>query len=291
VSRPDHKGRKRGGFLQLTYGMLQSAPHRAASGNAVKLHLHLLMLSKGNNGFGHSKEDRGRLYLSTREAASAIGVSRNTAAQAFKELIELGFLRMMTKGHFDVKGVATTWRLTSQPYPQGNMSPTNEWLDWQPEKKPQAQKLTTIGSKIGTPARPVPKIGSKTDPIEPDSRKDAGPVIEPYIYLPREGDSPSAVDPVDPAIVPSPEKLRARLKAYLRPPFGKARKGVQGDLAKLAGLTDVEVSSFKYGRIKLPSAKRIALAVALDEAERLGITPNVHAIAEEPRRIAAGGAR
>jgi DNA-binding transcriptional MocR family regulator len=102
------------------------------SGTAVKLLLQLIRMSKGNNGFGDGQRDRGRLFLSVRDAATAIGVCRNTAAKAFGELIDHGFLRVEEKGHFDVKGIATTWRLTFQPYPHRRMGPTNEWRKWTP---------------------------------------------------------------------------------------------------------------------------------------------------------------
>jgi hypothetical protein len=102
------------------------------SGNAVKLLLHLMMLSKGNNGWGHRVEG-GELFLSEREAAKAISVARNTASRAFEELIDRGFLRPVQTGHFHVKiRTATTWRLTFQPYPKNHQGPTNEWRQWRP---------------------------------------------------------------------------------------------------------------------------------------------------------------
>lgn len=119
------------------------------SGNAVKLLLHLVKLSQGNNGWGHGGEG-GELFLAEREAARAIGVSRNTASRAFAELVEHGFLRVVSAGHFQVKVKrATTWRLTFQPYPRRHQGPTNEYRQWQPEQKSRAQNLTGTGAKTG----------------------------------------------------------------------------------------------------------------------------------------------
>jgi hypothetical protein len=127
MGKPNANGRSKGGFVMVLNTMQDSPAWLSLSGTAVKLWLHLAKLSKGNNGFGDDKRDRGRLYLSERQAGKAIGVSKNTAARALQELIDHGFLRLMTKGSYDVKGIATTWRLTHQPYPHTSMAPTNEW--------------------------------------------------------------------------------------------------------------------------------------------------------------------
>jgi hypothetical protein len=170
----------------VMHTMQRSPAWLAASGTAVKLLLHLMMLSKGNNGFGDDKRDRGRLFLSERQAAKLIGVTKNTAARALRELIDLGFLRVMEKGHYDVKGVATTWRLTFQPYPHGSMAPTNEWRRWG-EQNAQAQKLTGIGSETDQPTHSHVIIGSEVDPISPKQANSIGSITAPHIYLPQGG--------------------------------------------------------------------------------------------------------
>lgn len=272
------KGRSSGGFSMVLHAMQDSPAWRTASGNAVKLLLHLMRLSKGNNGFGDGKHDRGRLYLSEREAAAAIGVSRNTAARLFAELIELGFIRMASKGHFDVKGVATRWRLTFQPYPHGHMAPTNEWLDWKPgEQKPQAQKLNDIGSKTEPPEKPRRRTGPKIEPVGADSAKALGPKIEPDIDIPREGDSPGAKPANGTAAIlplrigsppghpdreaPAAADLRPRVIAYLCTRYGSG-----GPLAAAARISKSDLSLFRHGSRDLPDEKRARLAAALDRA-------------------------
>ena len=115
--------RQSGGFVMVLNPMMKSPAWQDLTGNAVKLLLHLMMLSEGNNGWGH-KDQPGELYLSEREGASAIGISRNTASRAFRELVEHGFLRAVRTGHFQVKlRIATVWRLTFQPYPRAHQGP------------------------------------------------------------------------------------------------------------------------------------------------------------------------
>lgn len=130
------RGRRRNGaFVIVDEFLMRSPAWQDLSGNAVKLLMHLMMLSQGNNGWGH-KDQQGQLFLSERDAASAIGVARNTASRAFEELIEHGFLRPVEQGYFQVKiRIATTWRLTFQPYPRSQQGPTNEWRQWQPTKQ------------------------------------------------------------------------------------------------------------------------------------------------------------
>jgi hypothetical protein len=253
-----HKGRSdRGHFVMITFPMKESAAWLALSGNAIKLWIHLVYLSKGANGFGDKKGDE--LFLSARQAAEAVGVTRNTALRCFEELIGHGFLRQMSKGSFDVKGRASTWRLTHQEYPQANLGPTNEWRDWRPTCKKQilqAQKLDNLGSKIGQVRDQSDEIGSKIVPIRPEPAPTIGPKIEPHVYLPWEGGA-----------APSADELRDRLQKLIRSNFGRNLCGIQRQIARRAELSDAEISRFKAGNSKLCDGKRAKIARALDFLE------------------------
>ena len=183
--------RQSGGFVMVMHSMLKSPAWQDLSGNAVKLVLHLAMLSQGNNGWGHTDE-HGELFLSERDAAAAIGVSRNTASRAFAELIEHGFLRAVRAGHFAVKlKIATVWRLTFQPYPRLHQAPTNEWKDWRPEQNSRAQKLNVSGAKIGHRSGEQPITGAKTDPVKLENGRkppsEFGSKIAPHLDIPMGG--------------------------------------------------------------------------------------------------------
>lgn len=185
MGKPNKKGRSDAPFVMIYEFMLLSPAWLDLSGSAVKLLVELIRRSKGNNGFGHSKHDHGRLYLSERAAADSIGVAKNTAAKAFRELIDHGFLRTVFPGNFDVKRKATTWRLTFQPYPHTGLGPTREWRKWTPEEKTQAKKMTKPGAisdrGFDTGAEYEPNLAIAAKNPEPDS--------EPHIYICHGGSS------------------------------------------------------------------------------------------------------
>jgi hypothetical protein len=188
MGKYNRKGRCSAPFVQLFDFITDSAAYLDLSGTAVKLLVELIKRSKGNNGFGHGKHDRGRMFLSERDAAQSIGVAKNTAAKAFSELIEHGFLQVVEKGHFDVKGRATTWRLTFQAYPHREMGPTNEWRHWVARRKEcQAQEVTSVGSIFAPPSSRAPGVEPVPAPISPLSAQSADPNFEPHIYLPQGG--------------------------------------------------------------------------------------------------------
>lgn len=193
MGKDAHRKRRRAGgrFAQVQYAMLDSPAWRDLSGNAVKLLLHLMRLSQGNNGWGH-KDEPGRLYLSERQAAEAIAVSRNTASRAFAELIEHGFLRIVQAGHFDVKiKLATVWRLTFEPYPHAHKGPSNEWLRWHPEQNSRAQNLNGSGSKIDEPLSEDTETGAEIAPEEINNGANPPNLIgsksAPHLDMPRGG--------------------------------------------------------------------------------------------------------
>lgn len=76
-------------------------------------------------------ENNGSISCSVREAAAYLGVHRNTAARALKELQAKGFIVAVVIGRLGVsgEGKATTWRLTEMGTP-ANRTPTKEYLHW-----------------------------------------------------------------------------------------------------------------------------------------------------------------
>ncbi len=278
MGKPNHKGRAKGGFVMVLHSMMESAAWLDLTGVSVKLLLHLIKMSKGNNGFGTDR-DRGRLFLSERDAAAAIGVSRNTIARAFEELKKHGFLRAVTRGNFHVKGMATTWRLTFQPFPHAGLPPTNEWHAWRPsEKKEQAQKPTTVGSKTDMP-------GSNSEPAHEKNGENSlqaiGPTIEPHIQSTMEGAGTGSLQedrgskkssPASLAATPDVDDIRRRLREHKR----SHAVGALGILAAEAAISLSVVSSLLNGG-KVPSALallRIADALAKFEAAEREAAPD-----------------
>lgn len=80
--------------------------------------------------------NNGALFLSVREAAERLAVSKSTAARSFDQLCERGFIRPHVRGAFSRKvRHATQWVLTE--YEHGGQLPTKEFARWQPASEKQ----------------------------------------------------------------------------------------------------------------------------------------------------------
>jgi hypothetical protein len=169
----------------VRHSMMDTPAWIDLTGPAVKLHLHLIRLSLG--------QDNGSMYCSERGAAKAIGVSRNTASRAFVELVEHGFLAEVDKGYFKIKTkTATTWRLTHLPI-AGRSAPTHDYKNWRPEQKSRAQKLTTTGPEFEPVAEKPASTGAKIGPVKTGNggnlRNASGSNIGPHIDIPWDGNA------------------------------------------------------------------------------------------------------
>lgn len=81
----------------------------------------------------HNGSNNGNFFLSVREAAKRLGIAPNTAARAFNELEEKGFIKPKQKGAFAWKvRHATSWILTEFEY-NGQLA-TKDFMRWQPKK-------------------------------------------------------------------------------------------------------------------------------------------------------------
>jgi len=79
--------------------------------------------------FRYDGKNNGDIGLSVREAAQRVHCSKDTASQALKRLIELGFIREGQKGSFDHKARhSTRWILTSEQH-NGDLA-TKEYAKW-----------------------------------------------------------------------------------------------------------------------------------------------------------------
>jgi hypothetical protein len=56
--------------------------------------------------------NNGRLAVSTRDLGERLRVSKDTAGRALKELVTYGFLAIMKQSSFNIKRLATEYRLT-----------------------------------------------------------------------------------------------------------------------------------------------------------------------------------
>ena len=110
-------------FVRLDFGMLNSQAwaHLSPVAKAV-----LIEIGKRHNGINN-----GEISLSTREAAEAVRVSKDTAATALRLLIDLGFLRLMSESSFNGEhSRARVWAITAEK--AFGQRATRDFANWRP---------------------------------------------------------------------------------------------------------------------------------------------------------------
>jgi hypothetical protein len=89
----------------------------------------------------HDGINNGRLGLSIRRASERGNIARGTAARAFAELQERGFIDCMTKGGFNRKAPhASEWRLTWWSCDVTGELPSKKFMSWGREKQNAVSK-------------------------------------------------------------------------------------------------------------------------------------------------------
>jgi len=122
----NRKGRSRNGpsFIQVPHYLLRSAAWLALKPQARAVYIELAARFNGSN--------NGQIALSVRDAAQSCNIAKDTAARAFQELIEKGFIAIVTGGSFGYKlRHATEYRLTDRAY--GDKLATKDFMSWRPE--------------------------------------------------------------------------------------------------------------------------------------------------------------
>jgi DNA-binding transcriptional MocR family regulator len=79
--------------------------------------------------------NNGKIPFSVREAATALGVSKDTANRAMLDLQDRGFVKVAKYSGFNLKGrVSREWLLTEFPDDRSgvHVEPTKEFMRWQP---------------------------------------------------------------------------------------------------------------------------------------------------------------
>ena len=124
---PNKKGRSRnvpGGFVQINRYMLWSPAWHSLKPPARAIYIELAARFNGSN--------NGQIALSVRDAAQRCHIAKDTAGRTLQELIEKGFIAIVTRGNFGYKlRHATEYRLTDYKY--RDESPTKDFMSWRPE--------------------------------------------------------------------------------------------------------------------------------------------------------------
>ena len=127
ISRATQKGRSDVPvrFIRLNHNLLKSDAFCALTPQERAVLIEVMRQHNGSN--------NGCIGLSSRQAAEACNINKDTACRAFKRLAELGFLKQSSEGSFDYKVCHTpTWEVTE--FGVGSRSPTKDYLIWSPGK-------------------------------------------------------------------------------------------------------------------------------------------------------------
>ena len=128
-------------YTKLEHGLLASAAYHALNPNSRSLLTQLATLENGRN--------NGLIWLAVRDAAARMGVANlRSAAAAFDQLQDLGFIVCTKQAHFLVKAAeasrARCWRLTWLPLAEGGR-PTHDYIKLEPEPKTLERKRMIAG--------------------------------------------------------------------------------------------------------------------------------------------------
>ncbi|MFC1456395.1 hypothetical protein ACETIH_06595 [Microvirga arabica] len=131
--------------MYLPHYMLRSPAWRTLSTTARSVYLELSLLYNGSN--------NGRIALSARDAAERVRCSKNTAARAFLELEQKGFIRCLQRGHFDRKSRhAAEYCLTLHACNRTGERASKRFMSWRPDQEKFVAGVTrdTDGVTTGT---------------------------------------------------------------------------------------------------------------------------------------------
>ena len=138
--RVNKTGRSAGAsrHVRLHHWLLDCAAWRDLAPASRALLVELYALYNGTN--------NGQLFMSVREAAKRISVSRNTGGKALLELQGHGFIRALEKGAFSLKSRhATRWVLTE--FEHAGKLGTKDFMRWLPaEIQNTVPKFDTDGA-------------------------------------------------------------------------------------------------------------------------------------------------
>lgn len=146
------KRNKRGSgkkFVQIDDWLMQSVAWQEMKPGPRMLYIELKRRFNGGN--------NGRIFLSHRDAATALKVGRDTVSGYFGVLIKHGFIAI-TRGHcLGPAGIGQSshYRLTEMPH-EGAPA-TKEFMTWTPNKEQKPRKKTqhSMVGKTATPSRKI----------------------------------------------------------------------------------------------------------------------------------------
>jgi DNA-binding transcriptional MocR family regulator len=145
VSRkPYSKKRGAGRFVQLSEWLQASPAWATLKPTPRALYIELRRRFSGTN--------NGEIFLSVRDAAKALNVTKNTALAAFKELQRRGFIRMTEGGHLGPSGIgrASKWALEEEATRDG-LPAGKAFMRWAEKAEARPKNRDTRPKKRDSP--------------------------------------------------------------------------------------------------------------------------------------------
>lgn len=135
-SKGGDKGHGGKHWVQLPEWLLSSPAWQSLSVGARALYVEIKRRYKGGN--------NGDVRLSHREAASALGVHRNTVGPWFRELEALGFIRQLEGPHLGPSGIGQTarWALDEYDSDTDSKPALKRFMAWRPKQNPRTKNGT-----------------------------------------------------------------------------------------------------------------------------------------------------
>ena len=139
MGKKGYKEQKRGNarYIMITHALSNSDAWKACKSVARDVYCGLLIRYNGSN--------NGYIAYSCRDAADYANIGKNTAAQAFKKLEEVGLIKCITASNFDCrKKLAREWAVTY--WSVDGQLPTNEWKTYKLKASPKKKRYGPLTS-------------------------------------------------------------------------------------------------------------------------------------------------
>jgi hypothetical protein len=161
------KGRIPGQYTAIRWEILDSAAWKQMSMGARLLYIALIKPLSFN------RDNNGKIFLSTRDAAKQLNVRQDSVCIWYRELQHYGFIAMTKPGTIGPKGKATHWRITDVGWgvlDGKSIEPTKDYLKWTGEVFDRASSSKTL-----TPVKPFRVNGQTVHRGDPLNRSLGGP--------------------------------------------------------------------------------------------------------------------
>lgn len=146
ASKHDKKGRSKrtlSDFVALERYLLRSDAWRSLDPVAIAAYVQF--------GYRYDGSNNGRIVLGARSLADSLGVSKDTASRAIRDLIERGLVELVNQGAFNIKAChSSEYRMTAFRCDVTGALPSKTFMSWQSEIQNTVRPQGQHGPPTGT---------------------------------------------------------------------------------------------------------------------------------------------